>query len=130
MRLHIDEPEELAGCFIEIDERGWSQAVLKKAYEDDANWREIWGQKVTACRLVLPDGSEVVDPAVVPDRLDDLDIRLYNFTLRAMRTACDYLATLGEVKRRTSFGAGGSATKTTMTTAPNSTTTRIADGAA
>jgi len=130
MRLHIDEPEELAGCFIEIDERGWSRAMLEEAYKADANWAEMWRKKVTACRLVLPDGTEITDSAVIPDRLDELDIRLYNFTLRAMRTTCDYLATLGEVKRRTSFGAGGSAMKTTMTTAPNSTGTKMSDGAA
>ena len=131
MRIDIDEPEELAGCFIELDEHGWSNAVLKRAYstDDDKAWSELWQRQVTACRLLTPTGEEITDPNVVPDRIDDLDIRLYMFTMRALRTACDYLSSLGEVNRRASFGAGGSATMKTMTTAPNSTTTRTAGGA-
>jgi hypothetical protein len=120
------EAAGLEECFVEVDER-WSIRELNRIYESRDAWLELYGRKVLAVNLLTAEGEAITDPAQVIERFDDLDIRLAKLVNNSLANAVDYLATLGEVNKRVSFGAGALA-KTTMTTAPNSTTSTTTSG--
>ena len=122
------EAAGLEECFVEVDERG-SIRELNRIYESRDAWLELYGRKVLAVNLLTAEGEAITDPAQVIERFDDLDIRLAKLVNNSLANAVDYLATLGEASKRVLSGAGAPATTTTMTTAPNSTTTRTAGGA-
>lgn len=71
---------------------------------------ELWRRKVTGVNLATVTGEVIDDPAVVHDKLDDLDLRLIGFITAALLEATSYLLVLGEVNRRLSF-AGTEAAK-------------------
>ncbi len=123
------EAAGLEECFVEVDER-WSIRELNRIYESRDAWLELYGRKVTAVNLLTAEGEAITDPAQVIERFDDLDIRLAKLVNNSLANAVDYLATLGEASKRVLSGAGAPATTTTMTTAPNSTTTKTAGAAA
>ncbi len=123
------EAAGLEECFVEVDER-WSIRELNRIYDSRDAWLELFGRKVSAVHLLTAEGEAIDDPAQVLERFEDLDIRLARLVNNSLANAVDYLATLGEASKRVLSGAGAPATTTTMTTAPNSTTTRTAGGAA
>lgn len=123
----FSEAAGLEECFVEVSER-WAVRELAEVYGGRDAWLAIFQRKVTGCHLLTAEGEAIDDPAQILERFDDLDMRLARLVNLSLSNAVDYLATLGEASKRVLSGAGGLAT--TMTTAPNSTTTRIADGAA
>ncbi len=123
------EAAGLEECFVEVDER-WSIRELNRIYDSRDAWLELFGRKVSAVHLLTAEGEAIDDPAQVLERFEDLDIRLARLVNNSLANAVDYLATLGEASKRVLSGAGAPATTTTMTTAPNSTTTKTAGAAA
>ncbi len=123
------EAAGLEECFVEVDER-WSIRDLNRIYDSRDAWLELFGRKVLAVHLLTAEGEAIDDPAQVLERFEDLDIRLAKLVNNSLANAVDYLATLGEASKRVLSGAGAPATTTTMTTAPNSTTTKTAGAAA
>jgi len=123
------EAAGLEECFVEVDER-WSIRELNRIYDSRDAWLELFGRKVLAVHLLTAEGEAIDDPAQVLERLEDVDIRRAKLVNNSLANAVDYLATLGEASKRVLSGAGAPATTTTMTTAPNSTTTKTAGAAA
>jgi len=123
----FSEAAGLEECFVEVSER-WAVRELAEVYGGRDAWLALFRRKVVGCHLLTAEGEAIDDPAQILERFDDLDVRLARLVNLSLSNAVDYLATLGEASKRVLSGAGGLAT--TMTTAPNSTTTRIADGAA
>ena len=121
------EAAGLEECFVEVSER-WAVRELAEVYAGRDAWLALFRRKVVGCHLLTAEGEAIDDPAQAIERFDELDVRLARLVNLSLSNAVDYLATLGEASKRVLSGAGGLAT--TMTTAPNSTTTRIADGAA
>jgi len=116
------EAAGLEACFVEVDER-WSIRELNRIYESREAWLELFRRKVTAIHVLTVDGEAVEDAEQAIERFEDLDLRLARLVNNSLANAVDYLATLGEASKRVLSGAGAPATTTTMTTAPNSTTT-------
>ena len=120
------EAAGLEECFVEVSER-WAVRELAEVYAGRDAWLALFQRKAVGCHLLTAEGEAIDDPAQAIERFDELDVRLARLVNLSLSNAVDYLATLGEASKRVLSGAGGLAT--TMTTAPNSTTTRIADGA-
>ena len=116
------EAAGLEECFVEVSER-WAVRELAEVYGGRDAWLALFRRKVVGCHLLTAEGEAIDDPAQILERFDDLDVRLARLVNLSLSNAVDYLATLGEASKRVLSGAGAPATTTTMTTAPNSTTT-------
>ena len=123
----FSEAAGLEECFVEVSER-WAVRELAEVYGGRDAWLAIFQRKVTGCHLLTAEGEAIDDPAQILERFDDLDMRLARLVNTSLSNVIDFLATLGEANKRVLSGVA--VPVKTMTTAPNSTTTRIADGAA
>lgn len=109
------EIEGYEQCFVEVAD-GWTVRDLNELYRQET-WQALWLKKVVALRIDTADGEILSEPQQVLDRQEDLDVVVYRFVDNSLLAAVGYLATLGGVKRRVSFGATGSpTTKRTPTT--------------
>ncbi len=90
----------LEANWIEVSEV-WTRRELQEfaTVTGDAFWA-LWARKVSACCIVDATGEALSDPAVVQQRLDDLDIRLLRWLSAAVLSATQHLLNLGEASAR------------------------------
>lgn len=114
MRYECDDPA-FAGSFIEFSE-SWSRGEVRAAWAaKEVDLLDILRRKITALYLPCVNGDPITDPDdLTPERLGDVDTRLYTWFANAWIKCMDDLANLGNALGRQLFVTSAGLTPTTQ----------------
>lgn len=87
---------EFEGCFVDVEDIWTRPERAEYLAANDAQTFDIIRRRVTACHLLLVDGTFCDDPkALTEATIDHMDVRLVAFLSGALNAAYSHVSSLG-----------------------------------